>query len=92
MASKDEDDDDGFDNDDNDKDEDASSSGDDEMTASQWLTLCHSWQKGEVVLGIRAVIYLGRELVLDIFVKKGDFFVFLRDAVRTFVSFIFFNF
>ena len=44
-------------------DEDASFSDDDEMTASQWLALCHSWQKGEVVLGIRVVMYLGGELV-----------------------------
>ena len=33
------------------EDEDASSSSDEEMTTSQWLTLCHSWQKGGVVLG-----------------------------------------
>ena len=33
-----------------DVDEDASSSSDDETT-SQWLTHCHSWQKGRVVLG-----------------------------------------
>ena len=32
-------------------DADTNSSSDDEMTTSQWLTLCHSWQKGEVVLG-----------------------------------------
>ena len=37
--------------DDDDEDEDANSSGDKEMTASQWPTICHSWQKGEVVLG-----------------------------------------
>ena len=36
---------------DNEDDEnDASSPGDDEMMTSQWLTLCHSWQKKEVVL------------------------------------------
>ena len=45
------------------EDEDASSSGDDEMTTSEWLTLCHSWQKGEIVLGMRVVMYLGGELV-----------------------------
>jgi len=53
-ASEDEDDDDGSidddDDDDDDKDEDASSSCDEEMTASQWLAICHSWQKGGVVL------------------------------------------
>ena len=43
-ASTDEDDDAGADED------VASSSIDDEMTTSQWLTLCHSWQKGEVIL------------------------------------------
>ena len=48
-ASADEDNDDGADNDD--EDEDASSSSDEEMTTSQWLTFCHSWQKGGVVLG-----------------------------------------
>ena len=48
--------------DDADEDEDASSSGDEEMTASQWLAICHSWQKWEVVLGMRVVIYLGGEL------------------------------
>ena len=57
-ASEDEDDD-----GDADEDEDASSSGDDEMTASQWLALCHLWQKGGVVLCMRVVMYLGGELV-----------------------------
>ena len=33
-----------------DEDEDVSFSSDDETT-SQWLTFCHSWQKGGVVLG-----------------------------------------
>ena len=46
-----------------DEDEDASSSSDEEMTASQWLNLCHSWQKEEVVLGLKVVMYLGGELV-----------------------------
>ena len=46
----------------NDKD-DASFSSDDEMTASQWLALCHSWEKWGVVLGLRVVLYLGGELV-----------------------------
>jgi len=45
------------------EDEDASSSSDDEMTTSWWLTLCHSSQKGGVVLGLRVVLYLGGELV-----------------------------
>ena len=47
QASEDKDDDDGFgdDDDDEDEDDDASSSGNEEMTASQWLTLFHSWQK-----------------------------------------------
>ena len=36
---------------DEDEDEDASSFSDEEMTTSQWLTLCHSWQKEWVVLG-----------------------------------------
>jgi len=26
---------------------------DDEVTNSQWLALCHSWQKGELVLVLR---------------------------------------
>ena len=43
---------------DEDEDEDAISSGDEEMTASQWIALYHSWQKGEVVLGMRVVMYL----------------------------------
>ena len=43
-------------------DDDASSSSDDEMTTSKWLALCHSWQKGGVVLVLR-VSYLGGELV-----------------------------
>ena len=43
-------------------DENASSFNDEEMTASQWLALCHSWQKGGVVLAIKVVIYLGGEL------------------------------
>ena len=49
KASIDEDSDDGVDDDD--EDEDARSSSDDEMTTSQWLTLCHLRQKGKVVLG-----------------------------------------
>ena len=62
-ASKDKDDDSDSDGGDADKDEDkdASSSGDDKMTASQWLALCHSRQKGELVLDIRVVMYLGGE-------------------------------
>ena len=44
-------------------DEDDSSSSDNEMIASQWLTLCPSWQKREVILGIWVVMYLGGELV-----------------------------
>ena len=47
---------------DDDKD-DANSSSDGKMTTSQWLAFCHSWQKGEVVLGLRVVLYLGEELV-----------------------------
>ena len=43
-------DDDGSNDDDDDEDEDASSFSDEEMT-SQWLNLCHLWQKREVVLG-----------------------------------------
>ena len=39
-----------------DDEDDADSSSDDEMTTSQWLTLCHLWQKGEVVLGLKAVL------------------------------------
>ena len=48
---------------DDDEDDDASSSNDDEMTTSQWLALCHSWQKGGVVLILRVVLYLEGELV-----------------------------
>ena len=48
--------------DDANEDEDASFSSDGEMTASQWLALFHSWQKGEVVLGMRVVTFLGGEL------------------------------
>ena len=62
QASEDEDDNDGSGDDNDDEDEDASSSSDEEMIAFQWLALCHSWQKGEVVLGIRVVMYLGGEL------------------------------
>ena len=51
QALEDEDDDDGSGDDDDDEDEDASFSNDEEMTASQWLALCHSWQKAGVVLG-----------------------------------------
>ena len=47
---------------DDDKDN-VDSSSDDEMITSQWLALCHSWQKGEVVLGLRVVLYLEGELV-----------------------------
>ena len=48
-ASEDED---AADGDDDDKDEDANSSSDEEIMTSQWFTLCNSWQKGEVVLGL----------------------------------------
>ena len=60
-ASKDKDDD-GDSDGDADEDEASSSFDDDEMIAFQWLTLCHSWQKGEVVLGMRVVMYLRGEL------------------------------
>ena len=69
-ASEDEDDDSDFDGGDADEDKDGSSSDDDEMTASQWLALCHSWQKGGVVLGMKVVMYLGRRVSIgDIFVR-----------------------
>ena len=53
QALKDEDDNGGFgdDGDDDDEDEDSSSSDDEEIITSQWLILCHSWQKEGVVLG-----------------------------------------
>ena len=55
-----------------DKDEASDSSSDDAMTSSQWLSLCHSWQKREIVLGMRVVMYLGGELVIgDIFVRRS---------------------
>ena len=64
KASEDEDDDGDSNNDANaTTDEDDSSSSDNEMIASQWLTLCPSWQKGEVILGMWVVMYLGGELV-----------------------------
>ena len=50
-AFEDEDVDDGTGDDDDDGDEDAMSSSDEEMMTSQWLTLCHLWKKGGVVLG-----------------------------------------
>ena len=46
-----------------DDEDDAGSPGDDKMMTFQWLTLCHLWQKGGVVLGLRVVLYLGGELV-----------------------------
>ena len=50
--------------DEDDADDDvAISSDDDKMAISQWLALCHLWQKREVVLDLRLVLYLGRELV-----------------------------
>ena len=62
-ASEDEDD--NFDSNGGDADEDKNASffDDDEATTSQWLALCHSWQKGEVVLDMRVIMYLGGELV-----------------------------
>ena len=62
-ASEDEKDDGDSDGGDADEDKDASSFSDDEMTTSQWLALCHSWQKGGEVLGMRVVMYLGGELI-----------------------------
>ena len=74
-----------------DKDKDASSSSDDKMIASQWLTICHSWEKGGVVLGMRVVMYIGGELVIgDIFVRGSVFF--LKDVVRTLCIFSFLYF
>ena len=58
-----------------DEDDDANSSSGDKMTTSQWLTLCHLWQKREVVLGLRVVLCLGGELVYDIFVR-GNVYTF----------------
>ena len=55
QASEDESDD-GSHSDDADEDDGASFLGDEEMTASQWITLCHLWQKGEVVLGMKVVM------------------------------------
>ena len=52
-----------LDKDGDDEDDNASSSNDDKMMTSQWLTLCHSWQKGEVILGLKVALYLGEELV-----------------------------
>ena len=53
--------DDGANDDDEDEDEDANSSSDEEMTTSQWLTLCYSWQKGEVVLDDESsLVFRGR--------------------------------
>ena len=62
QASEDKGDDASFDDDVADEDKDDSSSSDDKMTASQGLTLCHSWQKGGVVLSMRVVMYLEGEL------------------------------
>ena len=62
-ASKDEDDDGNSSDNDDDEDENASSSDNDEITTFQWLALCHSWQKGEVILGMKVVTYLEGELV-----------------------------
>ena len=42
-------------------------------------------------MGMRVVMYLGGELAYDLFVK-GSVFIFLRDVVRTYVSFLFFLF
>ena len=67
---------------DDDKD-DVESSNDDEMTTSQWLALCHSWQKWGVVLGLRVVLYLGGELILDFLL--GGVYTVLRDVVRLYV-------
>ena len=50
-----------------------------------------SFVKGGVVLGIRVAMYLGGELAYDLFVREGVF-IFLRDVVRTYVSFLFFLF
>ena len=49
--------------DDEDDEDDVGSFDDDEMTTSQWLALCYSWRKGEVVLGLRVILYLGGKLV-----------------------------
>ena len=74
-----------------DEDDGASSSSDEEMIASQWLALCHSWQKGGVILGMRVVMHLGGELTKNLFVR-GSIYTFFRDVVRTYASFLFFIF
>ena len=35
---------------------------DDKLTAFQWFTICHSWQKRGVVLYMRVVTMLGGEI------------------------------
>ena len=67
----------------NDDKDDADSSNDDEMTTSQWFALCHSWKKGELVLDLRVVLYLGGELILDFLL--GGVYTILRDVVRLYV-------
>ena len=80
-------DDDGDDDDALDDDGDASTT--DEM--STWhSTLCHSWQKGGVVLDIRVVTLRGRVSFWDHFVRGSV--IILRDVVRVLCifSFLFF--
>ena len=66
------DDDDGDDDDASDDDGDASSI--DEMSTGH-STLCHSWQKGEVVLNMRVVTLKGR-ISFWIIVLRGVLFFF----------------
>ena len=74
KASENEDDDGDSDGDDDDENLDTSSSVA-RRWLLEWLALCHSWQKGGVILVMRVVMFLGEELVYDIFVR-GSVYLF----------------
>ena len=86
-ASEDKDDDGDSDNDDDDEDEDVSSPSDDEMSTGFTYPLSLVTKKGNS-FDMRVVIYIGGELVQEIFIK-GSIYIFLRNVVRTYVFFSF---
>ena len=62
------------------------------MCSSDLSTLCHSWQKGEVVLDMRVVTFKGRVSFWIIVLGECCLFFFLRDVVRILCIFSFLSF
>ena len=75
------------DKDDEDDKDGASSSGDDEMTISQWLALCHSWQKGGV--GFESSLVFKGRVSIGRFFDRGSVYSF-KGCSEVYMYFSFF--